>query len=177
METIKLRFWKHWFLSLLSVLTMSIVMLSGPRYNVFAMLKLEFAKSQHDFFVTQNKYNYSDDLLTIYLYLDFLFIVTFSALFCMSLRLLLELAEIRGKNYFLLLCLIPGFFDVIEDLLMLYMIHYDGISKLGFSTFVGVVVLKWVTVIPCILMSLAVLVYQMAVRISKIYRAFERTKF
>ncbi|HEU0136791.1 MAG TPA: hypothetical protein VFQ50_05830 [Flavobacterium sp.] len=175
METIKLKYWRHWTASLTAVFAISIVMMSGPKYNVFAMLKLEFSKTQRAFFDVIQDYGYSDKLLNIYLYLDFVFIVTFSALFCMSLRLIFELMELRGKNSYMLLCLVPGILDVIEDVLMLYMINNDGISDMGFSVFVGVATLKWTTVIPFILMSLVVLIYQISVRISKIYRKFEKT--
>ena len=173
MDNIRLHYWKHWFASLTAVFVMSVVMMSGPRYNVFAMLKLEFAKSQRQFFDVISFYNYPDALLRTYLMLDFLFIITFTALFFFSLRLIFELAEVRGTKY-LLLCMIPGAFDIAEDILMWYMIENDGISDIGFSTFVTVAVIKWMTVIPFIMISLVVLLYQISIRISKIYHTFEK---
>lgn len=174
MDTIRLKYWKPWFLSFTALLAVTMIFLLAPDYQVSAMLKLEFAKSPGAFFNVIEHYNYSDTLLRKYIYIDFIYIVAFSAFFVMSLRLVFELAELDKKNHYLLFCLVPGAFDVIENLLMLYMIRNNSIAGYGFDVFVAVVIAKWTCVIPFILMSLIVVVYQLLIRISKIYDSFER---
>ncbi|HEX8270465.1 MAG TPA: hypothetical protein VF581_11295 [Flavobacterium sp.] len=151
--------YKRWVLSLTLVLTVFIILLSDVRYDVLAMLKLEFAQSQQYFFQVVNDYNYPDALLKIYIYFDFAFIIAFSGLFYFSIDLISKLRYPKNKLGIPMLGLLPGTLDVIEDVLMLQMLHQDGISNFAFDLFRIVVALKWLVVFPCSAAAIIILLY------------------
>ena len=159
MKTPPSKYYSYWLAALTAVFTVFILLLSDTRYSVPAMVKLEFAQTQHYFFSVQRAYNYSDELLATYIYMDFVFIVAFSALFCFSLLVLMAIRKKRIEPWHLVLCCLPGMLDITEDLLMLKMFHDDGISENLFNTFIAVALSKWILVLPCIGMALAVLFY------------------
>ncbi|HEX8561537.1 MAG TPA: hypothetical protein VF676_01035 [Flavobacterium sp.] len=151
--------YRYWLVAFSAVSTIFIVLLSDTRYSVLAMLKLEFAQTQQYFFSVQRAYNYSDQLLTLYMYFDFAFIVAFGVLFCLSAVVLADIRNKRSRPWYSILCCLPGFLDIIEDLLMLKMFHNDGVREGLFNTFIVVALSKWILVLPCIGIALGVLLY------------------
>ncbi len=134
-------------------------MASDPQYDVLAMLKLEFARNDAHFLAVMQEYGYSEEWLEMMIYMDFAFLVTFSAIFYFSLKLLMAAGKVKRRSFLGLFCLLPGLLDVVENILMLQIINHGWLGE-QFQHFINVVWMKWIIVIPFILLSLVAVRHQ-----------------
>ncbi len=129
------------------------IMASDPKYNVAAMLQLEFAHNDAHFFDIMSEYDFTADWLEMMIYLDFAFLVTFTALFYFSLKVLMAAGKVRRRSFLGLFCLVPGALDVIENILMIQIIQHGGLQD-KFQYFSNVVWMKWIIVVPFIILTI-----------------------
>jgi hypothetical protein len=94
---------------------------------------------------------FSGDNTTLYnnLRLDFGFILCYTLLFYLSIRVILALFK-TGRFRFTWLCLLPGLFDVAENMFMLPLVNCGGCKTgiAGFDLFFYAVRAKWLTAVP-----------------------------
>lgn len=132
------------------------------------IVKLELAPTLHD--VELLIANYDDEhlqWLRLNTLLDFLFILTYTALFFFAVKGLLDLFG-AVPNYLLLLGVasLPGFLDVVENTFILQFLNRD-FSTSYFEVYYWCVHFKWVLVAVFILLSLGRLgfiIYDVLVR-------------
>ncbi len=166
MDTVILKFWKHWLVSLILFIILA-GLLSSEAFHVYNLLKIQFVPSKtfFDIELTQIKI----DVLLNNLCLDFAFIIAYSFLFYYSFKVFFELLNINNKNSLLLIFFIPGIFDAIENLLTIAMINGKDVS---FTLYYCVVRIKWFLFIPNIIIVLVILCFQFLLGISKCYSFF-----
>jgi hypothetical protein len=163
MDTIILKYWQHWLVSLILFIIVGCLLFSDAFY-VENLLRLQFVSNKASF-------NYERSLmkeliLLNNLYLDFVFVIVCSFLFYYSFKVFFELLNIKNKNALLLVFLIPGMFDIIENILTIEMLDDKNVS---FTLYYCVVRIKWFLCIPNIIIVLVILCFQVLLGISKCY--------
>jgi hypothetical protein len=145
-----------WWASLAAMAVIFGALLYDPRYDVVAMLALEFAPTQEAFFATIADSGYTKAFLEKCIYIDYAFIVAFTSLFYFS--IIIFAAEYNKKiSYQRLFVLVPGLLDVIEDTIMLHMVRHGEVSGLTYNLQMTMVYSKWVLVIPCSILAIMAL--------------------
>ncbi len=101
-------------------------------------------------------------------YYDFLFIVVYTILFYMAYRVFQSSMRIPVSKILILCCVIPGVFDIIENVLLLNMLTEDN-NAWVFNAFWLVVRAKWTLIIPFAFINLTILVYYILQMINAIF--------
>lgn len=156
-----------WLISLVASATLSILMLKLPKFRADIM-RIQFSCSAQDLCNAIN----NSTISTLYrnLCFDFWYILCYTLLFYYSLRVLLVLFKAERFKY-MWLCLLPGLFDVAENMFMLPLTSCkdcltDNIA--GFCLFYWAVRLKWLTVVPFAIMTAIIAVYHLLELIDRI---------
>ena len=164
---IKSKYWIHWGLSLTAVLLVGVAMTQFAALEVHNLIQIEFAKTADE--LAQLLQPYSNTTVLYYNTLtDFIFIITYTLLFYYSGRILCDLLEFTRTRWLLLL-LLPASLDVAENLLLLEMLSTVPHDYSSFCFFYWAVRLKWLLVIPGMLLALVVLLFQAYVGVDRVY--------
>jgi len=91
-------------------------------------------------------------------YYDFLFIVVYTILFYIAYRVFQSSMRIPASKILILCCIIPGVFDIIENVLLLNLLTNSNSTWL-FNSFWLVVRIKWTFIIPLALVNITILMY------------------
>lgn len=127
-----------------------------PKFMVPDMLQMQFMPRWNTF--RELAGDYTTQLLKRHIRLDFAFILLYSVLFYLSIKILESALSIKVNRLILMVCFIPGIFDFIENLYFLSYIK-DLNSRPSFWQYVCVVRLKWFFAIGFILINLTILFY------------------
>ncbi|WP_420601493.1 hypothetical protein [Flagellimonas sp.] len=147
-----------WLVSLLGVITVILLMVVNKDLRVCNILEIEFSDSTESFLnlVKGQESNVRHNTLV-----DFVFILAYTILFWMSLKVVILSLQTDLKRTYYLLCLLPGIFDVVENLSMLNVLENQ--DSFSFKMLFLSVRLKWGIVIPFMLMTLTILLFYILV--------------
>ncbi len=141
-----------------------------PEVQVCRILPIEFSDRLEEFhqLVAQEK---SIDTLKNHTYLDFFLIVCYSVLFYASFKIFILSIQLQIPPKYLLLCLLPGLFDVVENWALLGLLDQENVSddSCCFSIFYWAVRIKWLLIIPFLLMTMAIASYHLIVFVGTQY--------
>lgn len=177
------RFWKHWTVSLVAFLVLAYVMIQVPYFAVPNLITIEFApdaealyllltNTQHPvpstLYPTSSTLHPTPCTLLANTYLDFAFMLAYTALFYFSGRVVYDLLQFHTRKLLFILFL-PLFFDVIENLLLLQMLGKAPKDYFSFGTFYYAVRLKWFFAVPGTIVTLLVLFYHLYAGLDRVY--------
>ncbi len=160
---IKSRFWKHWALSLAAFIILAFIMTRIPFFAVDNLLAIEFAPNAQAF----NALITDVELVRRNTYIDFGFMLAYTAMFYFSGRVLYDLLQFTTRKLLFVL-LLPFLFDAVENLLLLQMLGKAPEDYLSFWTFYYAVRLKWFFVVPGSIVSLMVLLFEVYVGLDRL---------
>ncbi len=160
------RFWKHWLISLGLTAFLVFIMTKVPSVAVENLLEIEFASDAEEL---RNLILKAVNLETN-TFIDFLFMIAYTALFYFSGRVVYDLLQFSSRKLLFILFL-PLIFDLIENLLLLQMLDKTPADYLSFTTFYYAVRLKWLFAIPGVIVFLVVLIYHLYALLDLIYEA------
>lgn len=173
---IKSQYWKHWTAA--GIITVALLIVFRlPHYYVGNLLAIEFA-ADSDTFVTASHIANSEKLqiLRNNLYLDFGFIAAYSMLFFFSARILRDLLEFSALKRILMLCLLPGIFDVAENVLTLQLLHHFPDDFCCYNLLFWMVRIKWAFAIPGIILVIIIAGYQFFIGVDNLYCMLKKNK-
>lgn len=101
-------------------------------------------------------------------YYDFLFIIIYSLLFYFTYRVFQTSMRISKSKFWIILCFIPGILDIIENLLLLYLLN-DNSNNFIFNVFWFIVRAKWTFVIPFFIINFTIIIYYIIRVINKFF--------
>jgi len=168
---IKSRFWKHWLASLLASGILVLVLTRISYIEVENLLTIEFAS---DATVFENLVNTADNLERN-TYIDFLFMIGYTALFYFSGRVVYDLLQFTSRKLLFIL-FFPLIFDLVENVLLLQMLGKSSVDYLSFSTFYYAVRLKWLFAIPGTIVLIITLFYHLYALLDRIYEAKKKNE-
>lgn len=144
-----------WFVVLLITVALGCVFFFYEAISVKNILEIEFSGNLGVF-----KNNIAGNLEKIRTntYYDFVFILGYTLLFYFTYRVFQSSMRIPVSKLWVLLCMIPGILDIIENILLLNLINHAGSNGL-FNVFWLVVRAKWTLVIPFVMINLTILIY------------------
>ena len=156
-----------WLLAFLGTVLMAVLMTVIENLKVTNILKIEFSGSMDAF---QHLVQGQEDKLQANTLLDFLFVVVYTLLFLVSLKVSALSLQTDLKKRYYVICLLPGFFDIIENVSLLDLLDHRRASS--FEWFYTAVRVKWALVIPFILMVLSILLYYALIIFGKTINLF-----
>ncbi|PKV51297.1 hypothetical protein ATE84_3372 [Aquimarina sp. MAR_2010_214] len=165
----RLKFYSNlWKINVVLVFILGILFAYIPSIQVENLINIEFSNCLAEF----NNLIKDPVCFKNNTYYDFVFIIAYSFLFYYSLKVFENTLSLTLKPWFFIICFIPGFFDVIENLSGLYLVDFIGNDSSKdasnmFSVFYWFVRLKWVFVIIFILMTLTIFLYYFVFAIEK----------
>ena len=158
-----------WKLSALIVLLLIILLANVEAIKVGDILNIQFADSYDEFkFIVLGK---GQVISVLYwnTYVDFIYIIAYTWLFLMSMRIFDLTLNLKLPVVAYLSCLLPGMLDVFENVVYLHLLNNISTdSSDGFSAFFWLVRLKWGFVIPFIIMTVTIVLYYMTVWIKEL---------
>lgn len=165
---IKTTYWKHWCCSLLVTAIAGLLFLN-KNFLVKNGIALQFIDNPQLLCqaIQPLGITFSNNL-----YLDFLFILCYSALFYFSIRVAAELLELKPGKW-MAICLLPALCDAIENCYLLYAANCCSSCKNYWILFYAARI-KWALVLPFIFLAVIILVYQIFVRLDKLYAEKEK---
>lgn len=92
------------------------------------------------------------------IYYDFLFIIAYTILFYLAYRVFQSSMRIPVSKLGIILCLVPGVFDIVENILLLGLLNNTDSTGL-FNVFWLVARVKWTLIIPFFIINVTILVY------------------
>jgi len=114
-------FQKFWFLGLIPTVVSMWVLVNTQCFKVANLLEIEFANNFHVFSILIKKH---DQMVLVNNHMfDFFFILCYSVLFILSLKLISLALDFHFKTRVYLICLIPGLLDVLENILFLGLVQ------------------------------------------------------
>ena len=145
----------QWFIMLLFVVGIGSAFYWYSDIEVKNIGEIQFSQTLS--FFNNNIQMYLNNIKCNTLY-DFVFIISYSVLFYFTYRVFQSSMRISVSKLWIFICLIPGAFDIIENILLLNLLdHLD--QRWLFNTFWFVVRAKWTFVIPFVLINFTILVY------------------
>lgn len=170
-QHIQSRFWKHFVASLVLFALVGYVMTQIPYFGVRTLIAIEFAPDVQIFHaLVANTHNLQQNT-----YIDFFFILAYTALFYFSGRVVYDLLQFATQKLLFLLFL-PLLFDVIENLLLLQMLDKAPEDYFSFCLFYYAVRLKWLFAIPGTIVVLLVVFYHLYALLDRIYALFKKSE-
>ena len=159
---------RMWKLAAIIVLLLMVLLANVEAIKVVDLLNIQFANSYEEFkLIVTGKYQVMD-VLYWNVYVDFLYIIAYTWLFLMSMRIFDLTLNLRISSVAYLICLLPGLLDAFENVFYLHLLnHISADSSNVFSAFFWLVRLKWGFIIPFIIMTLAIVLYYMTVWIKE----------
>ncbi len=151
------KFSKYWFAALLVTLLVASGFYLCPPAIVKTIGPIQFANSLKAF----------NELVTIpetaknirfNINYDYLFIAVYSILFYLAYRVFQTSMRIKVSKIFVVVCFLPGVFDIIENILLIQLLEQSS-SKVLFRSFWLIVRAKWTLAIPLATINLMILVY------------------
>ena len=140
---------------ILTVVTF-IRLISQARFTFATAFKLETVKSDEMFKDVMNTYRLSDEWMQTFMYNDYLFILAFTALFYLSIKVIVYSDKVKKRSFLGIFSVIPGFFSALQNLLALEIVNHSGLGN-HFSAYVITVWIKWIVFIPFIILCLIAL--------------------
>lgn len=170
-SSILYRYSNYWFLAFLLIIITGLFFYFVDEIKVDNLLNIQFADSQNSII----KIIESKKILIQNTRYDFIFIVCYTLLFWLSIKVfdLTLFMNIHKKYYFLVL--VPGIFDVIENFSLLMLIENTTQSPLFFNTFWFSARAKWFTIIPFVLINLIILFYYLILVINTSLKKYWKT--
>lgn len=151
------RFSKYWFVMALIILLLGLGFFIYEPVVVTNIGAIEFANSLETFNNEVNKPKTTVNFIYNILY-DFIFILAYSILFYLAYRVFQISMRIKVSNVLILICFLPGLFDVFENLLMLQLLECSESTGL-FNALWVVVRTKWTLVIPFTIINMMISIY------------------
>ena len=137
-----------------------------PKFEVADMLQMQFIPRWATF--RELASDYTTLVLKRHMRLDFAFILLYTVLFYLSIKILESALSIKVNKMILIVCLIPGIFDLMENFYFLSFIK-DLNNKPSFWPYVWAVRIKWIFAVGFILMNLTILFYYGLVLFARYY--------
>lgn len=154
-----------WFVTLLITLAVGSVFYCWERIKV-NIGEIEFSSSLSGFI---ENIGTNVDVVQANIYYDFIFIIVYTALFYFSYRVFQSSMRVSVSKLWILLCMLPGILDCIENLLLLYLINNQD-TTLVFSVLWCVVRAKWTLAIPFIIINFYILIYYLLQFINSFFK-------
>jgi hypothetical protein len=167
---IQSRFRTFWTISFVLFLAVGLAMLLIPEIRVGNLLEIEFAPNME---ALKNQITDPQKLESNTM-VDFLFILAYTCLFYCSGRIIYDLLQFKTHKLLFLLFL-PGVFDILENILLLQMLHAPQINCFTFCKFYYAVRLKWLFVVPGAITVLLVLLYYLYAALDRIFDKPKKT--
>jgi hypothetical protein len=145
----------QWFLMLLITFGVASAFYLYSGIRVENIGGIQFSQTLNDF---NANVSIHIDTIRPNTYYDFLFIVAYSILFYLTYRVFQSSMRIPVSKFWIILCLFPGVFDIIENILLLNLLNNSESTWL-FNAFWLVVRAKWTFVIPFVLINFTILIY------------------
>ncbi len=155
----------QWFLTLLITFGVASVFSWYSHIEVGNIGEIQFSRNLDDF--NDNIKLFFDNIKCNTLY-DFAFIITYSVLFYFSYRVFQSSMRIPVNRVLILICLVPGVLDIIENVLLLNLLNQSDSNWL-FNAFWVVVRAKWTFVIPFVLINFTILIYYLIKFINSLF--------
>ena len=162
----RITYWPYWYGGLMIMGITGTVMALHPEYRFDGLLRLQFTETEKDFTAfagTARLQNLKSNTR-----LDYLFIAAYTALFLSSLCAMAKRMELPIHWAAVTLCLLPGFFDIIENTALLALLHTTGAND-SYTVFYWAVRLKWALVIPWVLVIAVLVSYQTVIAADKLH--------
>lgn len=144
-------YYNSWIIVLLITVAAFVRLESQAKFSIDIAFQLETAKSDEMFRQVMNANGLSDDWMESYIYNDYLFILAFTTLFYLSIKTIIYSDKVKKRSFLGIFSLIPGFFDAAQNLLALEIVNHNGLGK-HFSAYEITVWIKWIVVIPFIIL-------------------------
>lgn len=160
-------YYNAWLLAFVITIAMYINMISQVKFKFGIAFQLEKANSDEMFKYVMRNYNLTDNWMQTYIYNNYLFILAFTILFYLSIKVIIYSDKVKKRSFLGIFSVIPGFFDALQNLLALEIVNHSGLG-IHFSAYIITVWIKWIVFIPFV-----VLVF-IAMRI-QILRLFVKT--
>lgn len=148
------KFTNKWFIMLLITVGIASVYWH-PAIIVKNIGEIQFSNSLSDFNTNINVFIKNIRCNIIY---DFLFIIAYSSLFYLAYRVFQSSMRIPTSKILVMLCVFPGVFDIIENILLLSLLNNPDSNWL-FNTFWIIVRAKWTLIIPFVLINFTIFIY------------------
>ena len=142
------------------------ILFNSAKFEVTDIIQMHFAPSWDAF--RQLASRHDTQLLNYHLGVDFVFILLYTVLFYLAIKILESSLSIKVNKMIFILCLIPGIFDLIENFYFLSFIK-DLNSEPSFWPYKWAVRVKWFFAIGFTLMNLTIAFYYGLVYFSKYY--------
>jgi len=143
-----------WGIALLLLFAILLSLLYHPKYGIEGVLKLQFSPDIDVFL--QQAWNAND--IRAHLRLDYIFIVCYTLLFILGVKVYELSIKTKFPLFVYLLCLLPGLIDVIENFAILNQLECPR-NERNFSLIFWMVRLKWLTVISFVLINLVIFTF------------------
>lgn len=160
-------YYNSWIVLLAVTIYAIIRLISQPKFTFEAMFDLEKAKSDESFRSAMTIHGLTDQWMETFMYNDYILILAFTALFYLSIKVIVYSDRVKKRSFLGIFSLIPGFFDTLQNLLALEIVNHNGL-KSHFSAYTTVVWIKWMMFIPFVILVLFALKIQ-------ILRLFKKT--
>lgn len=149
------KYTNKWIVMLLTTIVIASVFYLYKAVKVKNIGEIQFSQNINDFNTNIALYLETIKANTYY---DFLFIIAYSILFYLAYRVFQSSMRIPISKLGVIFCLVPGLFDVFENIILLSFLN--NTDSLGlFNTFWLMVRAKWTFVIPFFIINVTILVY------------------
>lgn len=145
----------QWFIMFLIMVGTASLFYWHPNIEVENIGEIQFSQTLADFKINIPEHYKNIKNNTYY---DFGFIIVYSLLFFATYRVFQSSTRSQISKLWIILCLAPGAFDIIENILLLNLLSHSESDWL-FHAFWLVVRAKWTLVIPFVLINVTILVY------------------
>lgn len=156
----------QWFVMLLVTFAVGSGFYLCPKIVVDQLIPLEFSQTLAKFHANVSN---SLDTIRFNTTYDFLFIVVYSILFYYTYRVFQSSMRIATSKLWVVLCILPGCFDIIENLTLLGLLDHTQ-NKWLFRVFWLAVRAKWTLVLPFFIINFTILVYYIIRWVNSFFR-------
>lgn len=149
------KFTNQWFVALVVTSVIASLFYLHKPIIVENIGEIQFSQTLQEF-----NTNVAENIVSIRLntYYDFLFITVYTILFYLTYRVFQSSMRIKASKLLVLLCLVPGLLDIVENIFLLDILNNPERTGL-FNAYWIVVRAKWTFIIPFFIINVTILVY------------------
>ncbi|MEP2057495.1 MAG: hypothetical protein ABJJ05_06785 [Maribacter litoralis] len=147
-------FERLWLLVLAPTIACMVAFEAIPEIRVQNLLGIQFSRNFSELEQLINEHYLQT--LSNNNYFDFIFIISYTGLFIVSLLLIVKALNFKVKKRWFLFCLVPGILDCIENFLFMSLLRGETSY---FNFYYWVVRIKWGLLIPYVQILLAIFLF------------------
>lgn len=146
--------------ALAATIGLFVKLITSSNSSFLILYQLELSDSDEAFRKVMLQNNLSDVLMEKIIYNDYLYIIAYTILFYLSIKVVIYSDRFKKRSFLGIFTIIPGFFDTVQNLLALEIVNHSGLNA-NFIYYQYLVWVKWITITPFIFLVLWALKIQL----------------